>query len=119
MTKPFKVLYCYIQMPGQQNWLIKLKPLKFEWDKHNKGKNWEKHQVDFRECEEVFLNRPTKFFPDPKHSNKEKRLVVYGITNQRRKLTIVFTLRNKKVRVVSARDMNRKERKIYEQKEKS
>lgn len=103
-------------MPKDKVGKSKLKPLEFDWDKGNKEKNWEKHQVDFRECEEIFFNKPVKFFPDPKHSKKEKRFVVYGITNKGRKLTIVFVFRNKKIRVVSAQSMSRKERRIYEQK---
>lgn len=91
----------------------KIKPLEFDWDEYNKDKNWEKHRVDFRECEQVFFNEPVKFFPDPKHSKTEKRLVAYGKTNKGRKLTVVFTIRNKKVRVISARPMSRKERRIY------
>ncbi len=91
----------------------KLKPLKFDWDKGNIEKNWERHKVDFRECEEIFLNKPVKFFPDPKHSKPEKRLVAYGKTNKGRKLTVIFTIRNKKIRVISARPMSKKERRIY------
>lgn len=103
-------------MPKDKVGKSKLKPLEFDWNKGNKEKNWEKHQVDFRECEEIFFNKPVKFFPDPKHPKKEKRFVVYGITNKGRKLTIVFVFRNKKIRAVSARSISRKERRIYEQK---
>jgi uncharacterized DUF497 family protein len=106
-------------MGGKRLGLGELKPLEFEWDEDNKDKNWEKHKVDFRECEEIFFNKPVRFFPDPKHSKKERRLVAYGITNEGRRLTTVFTIRNKKIRVVSARDMSKKERRIYEQKEKT
>lgn len=95
----------------------KINPVGFDWDKNNQYKNWVKHRVDFRECEQVFSNKPIKFFPDPKHSKKEKRLVAYGITNKGRGLALVFTIRNKKIRVVSARNMSRKERRIYVKKE--
>lgn len=94
----------------------KIKPLEFDWDKGNLDKNWEKHRVNYRECEEIFLNKSIKFFPDPKHSEKERRLVAYGITNKERKLTLIFTYRNHKIRVVSARPMSRKERRVYDQK---
>jgi uncharacterized DUF497 family protein len=96
--------------------LGKLKPLKFDWDEHNKYKNWERHKVDFRECEQVFFNRPLKTFYDIKHSQKEDRFVALGITNEGRKLYIVFTIRNKKIRIISARNQGRRERRIYEQK---
>lgn len=91
------------------------KPIGFDWDKHNQFKNWEKHNIDFREIEEVFLNKKIIFFPDPTHSTKEARLVTCGKTNRDKKLTIIFTIRNNKIRVISARDMSKKERiKYYE-----
>lgn len=52
---------------------------------------------------------------DYKHSKKEPRFFIFGKTDLERKLFIVFILRNSKIRVISARDMNRKERKIYEE----
>lgn len=93
----------------------KLKPLEFDWDRHNREKNWQKHRINYHECEQVFFNKPIKFFPDAKHSEKEIRLVAYGKTNKNLLLAIVFTIRNKKIRVISARLTNKKERKIYDQ----
>ncbi|PJC66360.1 hypothetical protein CO018_02320, partial [Candidatus Beckwithbacteria bacterium CG_4_9_14_0_2_um_filter_47_11] len=58
---------------------------------------------------------PLIFFQDEKHSLKEKRYGVFGQTNNKRLLTIIFTIRNNKVRAISARDQNKKERKQYEQ----
>ncbi len=87
----------------------------FDWDKGNREKNWAKHEVDFRECEEVFFNRPLKIFPDKTHSQIEERYVAYGKTVKIRRLTIVFTVRNNKIRVISARDMHKKEKEIYDQ----
>lgn len=92
----------------------KLKPLKFDWNKNNKDKNWQKHKVDFRECEEVFFNKPLKIFYDKKHSQKEDRFVAFGITNKGRKLTAIFTLRKDRIRVISARNQSIKERRKYE-----
>lgn len=91
-------------------------PLVFDWDKGNTEKNWAKHKVHFKEAEEVFFNKPLKIFEDEKHSQKEKRLLAYGSTNKRRKLTIIFTIRKETVRVISARNQNIKERKVYEKK---
>jgi len=88
----------------------------FEWNKFNKKKNLIKHKVYYKECEEVFFNKPLIFFQDQKHSLKEKRLGVFGQTNQKRLLTIIFTVRNNQIRVISARDQNKKERRNYEQK---
>ncbi len=87
----------------------------FDWDDGNKQKNWEKHQVDFRECEEVFFNQPLLIKEDLKHSSQEKRFYALGRSDIGRTLFLVFTLRNNKIRVISARDQSKKERKIYEQ----
>lgn len=91
-------------------------PLSFEWDEGNKDKNWRKHKVHFREAEEVFLNKLLKIFPDTKHSIEENRFLAFGVTNKQRYLAIVFTIREEKIRVISARNQNRKERLKYEQK---
>ena len=56
------------------------------------------------------------YFKDDKHSEKESRWYCLGKTNQARKLFVVFTVRNLKIRVISARDMHKKEREIYEKK---
>jgi len=104
------VLYHYIQMP------TKLPvPLKFDWNKGNKYKNWKKHKVDYKESEEVFFNMPV-ILKDKKHSQKETRFVALGITQRIKKLFIIFTIRKNKVRIISARQMSRKERKFYEKK---
>ena len=86
----------------------------FDWDEGNKQKNWEKHQVDYRECEEVFFNRPLLIGDDTKHSSLEQRYYVLGRTDVGRTLFLVFTIRNNKVRIISARDQSKKERTIYE-----
>lgn len=92
----------------------KIKPVKFDWNKNNVNKNWEKHRVDYRECEEIFLKGQLKILYDIKHSQKEKRYIAFGQTNKDRRLYIVFTIRNKNIRVISARDQSRRERNFYE-----
>lgn len=87
----------------------------FDWDESNREKNWEKHQVLVSECEEVFFNLPLLLQPDPNHSQEEPRYFVLGHTTAGRQLFIAFTVRENKIRVISARDMSKKERKIYEQ----
>ncbi|MCW5874072.1 MAG: BrnT family toxin [Anaerolineales bacterium] len=89
--------------------------LGFGWDESNTAKNWQTHQVLPSECEEVFFNLPLILADDKAHSQKETRFYVLGQTLNRRRLFIAFTVRKKKIRVISARDMSRKERKIYEQ----
>jgi uncharacterized protein len=87
----------------------------FEWDERNIKKNWERHRVSYVECEEIFFNRPIIVNKDEPHSTSEDRYFVLGNTDAGRLLFSVFTMRSNKMRIISARDMNRKERKIYEE----
>lgn len=87
----------------------------FDWDKHNINKNWEKHHVTPVESEQIFFNNPLIVADDIKHSKSETRYYALGKTDRDRKLFISFTIRNSKIRVISARDMSRKERNNYEQ----
>ncbi len=86
----------------------------FEWDAANVLKNWQRHQVAFYECEEVFMRGPV-VFPDVKHSGVGDRFFALGRTVRERLLTVVFTVRKNKIRVISARNMSRKEKQVYEQ----
>ncbi len=87
----------------------------FDWDQGNEQKNWELHQVKKTEAEQVFFNRPLIVL-DTYSQDQEKRYLALGVTNAGRLLTIVFTVRKKTmIRVISARDMSRKERKAYEE----
>ncbi|GFE59970.1 BrnT family toxin [Geobacter sp. AOG2] len=86
----------------------------FNWDKGNEQKN-SKHGVTPAEAEHVFLNEPLVVLDDPKHSDIEQRFHALGHTNEGRLLHITFTIRVNKIRVISARDMHRKERTVYEQ----
>ena len=86
----------------------------FDWDEGNLDKNWRLHEVSTAEAEEAFFNRPFIVAPDAKHSRYERRLAALGVTSRGRRLTIVFTVRDRLVRVISARDMSRRERRIYE-----
>jgi uncharacterized DUF497 family protein len=102
-------------MPEGKNKLdILLKCTGFEWDEHNSNKIWIKHRVSPSECEQVFFNIPLIISDDTEHSVLENRYYALGCTDEKRNLFIVFTIRNLKIRVISARDMNRKERKEYE-----
>lgn len=85
----------------------------FNWDEGNTHKNWEKHQVTPAECEQVFLNHPLVLYNDIKHSKQEKRYFVLGHTELGRKLFIAFAVRKNRIRVISARDMSRNERRVY------
>jgi len=87
----------------------------FEWDIGNSQKSAQKNDVHPTEAEEVFFNSPLIISDDDKHSSIEKRYLAYGITNKKRFLTVIFTLRENEtlIRVISARDQHRKERTVY------
>lgn len=84
----------------------------FDWDQGNRDKNRVKHNVFDGECEEIFFNAPLLMIDDTRHSDEELRIAAFGITNAGRMLTVVFTMRQQLVRVISARDMNKKERRF-------
>lgn len=88
----------------------------FQLDKGNKGKNYRKHKVTDQECEEVFFDHNKKIFKDILHSDQEERYVLLGQTKASRILFVVFTIRHQKIRVISARDLNKKEKRLYEEK---
>ncbi|ATX81973.1 hypothetical protein Ga0123462_1109 [Mariprofundus ferrinatatus] len=89
----------------------------FDWDSGNSRKNADKHGVTQEEAEQPFFNQPLIVVLDNAHSSSELRFHALGITDYERRLHITFTLREreKKIRIISARDMHRKERRIYEQ----
>jgi uncharacterized DUF497 family protein len=87
----------------------------FDWDEGNARKSAEKHSVTQGEAEQIFFNEPLLLLPDRKHSDKEQRFHALGKTQDGRLLHVTFTLRDggKLIRVISARDMHRKERMFY------
>ena len=91
----------------------------FEWDEGNSEKNWARHRVTRSECEQVFFNLPFVLADDQNHSPNEPRYYAPGQTDRGRKLFVVFTIRDSLIRVISARNMNRVERRIYDEKENS
>mgnify|MGYP001021955013 CR=1 FL=1 len=90
----------------------------FDWDSGNERKN-EKHGVTAAEAEQVFFNQPLLLLADDKHSSAELRFHALGHADEGRLLHVTFTLRKgvTLIRVISARDMHRKERAIYERTE--
>jgi uncharacterized DUF497 family protein len=85
----------------------------FDWNEGNRGKNWSKHRVSDAECEQVFFNQPLLVFLDEEHSEEEQRYYVLGRTDRGRCLFMVFTPRGDKIRVISAREMTKRERAFY------
>ncbi len=86
----------------------------FEWDDGNIHKNEKKHGFKWTTIEEVFFNEPLLIVEDFKHSMHECRCVALGQNNFGNLLTVVFTIRENHIRVISARAMSKKERSIYE-----
>ena len=89
----------------------------FDWDDGNSRKSEEKHSVSMAEAEQLFFNEPLLLLEDAKHSQHEIRIHALGKTDEGRLLHVTFTLRRggEKIRVISARDMHKKERNSYEQ----
>lgn len=90
----------------------------FDWDEGNSGKNLETHGITDSECEAVFFNSPLLVVNDAKHSDLEIRFATFGLTNENRFVMLVFTMRANFIRVISARDMNRREKAWYKNYEK-
>ncbi|NIM92215.1 MAG: BrnT family toxin [Anaerolineales bacterium] len=90
----------------------------FDWDEWNAKKIWEKHQVSRAECEQVFFNQPFVVGEDFAHSQEESRFYVLGKTDTGRALFLIFTIRDELIRVITARDMSRKERRVFRDVEK-
>ena len=86
---------------------------RFDWSGGNAEKNWERHRVTPLEAEQVFFNSPLVSGADAAHSQEEQRFYALGQTDEGRELFVVYTMRKRRLRVVSARGMSRKERRIY------
>jgi uncharacterized DUF497 family protein len=90
-------------------------PEEFVWDEGNREKNWVKHGVTTQECEEVFSQQSIQITDDPLHSTKECRYVALGKTKRGRWLFVIFIIRRNSIRIISARDQDKKERSQYGQ----
>jgi uncharacterized protein len=90
----------------------------FDWDDENTQKNWDRHQVTPEEAEDVFFNEPLVVRGDLRHSRREKRYHALGWTSGGRYLFVSFTIRRQLIRVISVREMNRKELEFYAKHEK-
>ena len=88
----------------------------FQWDRGNTDKNLITHNVENWKCEQLFFNRPLLVLDDSKHSAFEKRWAAFGKTDTERFLVVIFTRRKNLIRIISARDMNKRERKFYNEK---
>ena len=89
-------------------------PITFEWDQGNNNKNWDKHGVTQREAEQAFFDEQKFITKDIGHSKIEARFILLGKAEDGRSLYIVYATRKGKIRVISARDTNKKEVYLYE-----
>lgn len=89
--------------------------MEFEWDPDKARRNVRSHGVSFAEAVEVFADELSSTVADPDHSAGERRELVFGQTASGRPLVVAFTERGGRVRLISAREMTRRERKAYEQ----
>ena len=86
----------------------------FQWDEGNGLKNFTKHGITREQSEQVFFN-PYVLKPDKRHSNREDRFNLIGKTDSGKVLFMSFTVRSNKIRIISARPADKKERKTYEE----
>lgn len=92
---------------------VKDQEIAFEWDKGNSDKSRRKHGVTPEEAESVFSDKHSLIIPDISHSKTENRFVIVGKSDKNKNLFIVFTSRNKNIRIISARCMHKEEIKKY------
>lgn len=90
------------------------KPLLFDWDDGNINKNYENHLITTNMAEEPFKDPLLLTFPDPSHSLYEDRYHLIGQTDDQDLLFITYTIRKTKIRIISARFADKKERRFYE-----
>ena len=90
------------------------KVIGFQWDAGNETKSVDRHSVSRREAEEAFADQRLRLVEDAAHSKSELRYHAFGETKEGRLLQVSFTIRGNLIRVISARSMNRRERKMYE-----
>jgi uncharacterized DUF497 family protein len=87
----------------------------FEWDSRKESANRRKHGVGFSEASTVFADPLSITIPDPDHSENERRYVIIGLSDQRKLLVVVHTVRGERIRLISARKATRHEKREYEE----
>jgi len=92
--------------------IVLREPFEFEWDEGNSFKP-QNHSLTLPETEEAFFDENKVIFADWKHSTAEQRVTLFGQTKKGRLLNITYTIRAKKIRVITARPANRKEIPLY------
>lgn len=85
----------------------------FDWDGGNIEKNLIKHGINCQEAEEIFLDVNSIHLEDTKHSLKEERFARIGRNFSNKILIAFFTIRKNKIRIISVRGVNKKEKDLY------
>jgi uncharacterized DUF497 family protein len=96
-------------------WILGQTEYVFEWDEGNRTKSLQKHGVKCEEIEEVFEQAEAirALGEQVRPPVSEPRYGILGLTKTGRHLFICFTIRGSGIRIVSAREMNQKERSLY------
>lgn len=89
--------------------------MEFDWDDSKAETNRAKHGVSFPEAASVFDDPLSITFPDPRHSAEEERLVIIGHSQGGRLLFVSHTDRGQYTRLISAREVTRREKRVYEE----
>lgn len=89
--------------------------MEFEWDLQNAAKNLQNHKVAFTEAATVFGDPLSITVPDPDHSTEEDRFIIVGQSYRRRLLMVSFAEHGDRIRIISARELTRAERRAYEE----
>jgi uncharacterized DUF497 family protein len=89
--------------------------MEFEWDSVKAESNETKHGVSFLESATVFGDVLSLTFPDPDHSDEEDRFITIGMSHRQRLLIVSHTNREERLRIISARETTRSERKQYKE----
>ena len=89
--------------------------MEFKWDPKKAAKNLRKHKVSFKEAATVFSDPLSATVPDPDHSEEENRYIIVGMANRFRQLIVSFAEQGDCIRIISARELTRTERKTYEE----
>ncbi len=89
--------------------------MKFEWDPKKESSNLRKHKVSFEEASTALSDPMSVTGADPDHSIGEYRYVTFGISKFGRLLVVAHTEQDETIRIISARTVSKRERKIYEE----
>jgi uncharacterized DUF497 family protein len=89
--------------------------MRFEWDPAKAAENLRKHGISFEEASSIFFDDLAATGDDPEHALSEQRFVTFGLSSAGRLLVVSHTDRKDRIRLISARQATRAERKLYEE----